>query len=246
MTFCIGITLKEGLVAIADTRITSGSECTSARKMYVNNKEKHSLFIMTSGLRSLRDKAITYFEEALQEEDCNYDKMFKAINALSKQLRIVAQEDKEVLAESGLTFNIHCLVGGQLEKDDTHKLFLIYPQGNWVEITEGTPYHIIGASGYGKPVLDRTLKYTDSIKHALKVAILAFDSTRISNNEVDYPIDLAIYPSNSFNMSEFRLNKEDLSEIAEWWQERLRSSVDEIPAKKVEEVLSKITNLSAC
>jgi putative proteasome-type protease len=246
MTFCIGILLKDGLVAIADTRITTGSECTSARKMYVNNKEKHSLFMMTSGLRSLRDKAITYFEEALGEDDKYYDKMFKAVNVLSQQLRLVAQEDKEVLEESGLNFNIHCLVGGQLEKDETHKLFLVYPQGNWVEITEGTPYHIIGASGYGKPVLDRTLKYTDSIKHALKVAILAFDSTRISSNEVDYPIDLAIYPTNSFEMNEFRLCKEDLSEIAEWWQERLRSSVDEIPASKIEEVLSKIKNASIC
>ena len=46
---------------------------------------------------------------------------------------------------------------------------MIYPQGNWVEIGQGTPYQIIGASGYGKPVLDRTLKYTDSIAFALKV-----------------------------------------------------------------------------
>ena len=240
MTFCIGVTLKEGLVAIADTRITSGSVCTSARKMYTLQKDNHSMFIMTSGLRSLRDKAITYFTEALEEEDTTFDKLYKAINSFSTQLRRVAKEDKEFLEASGLQFDIHCIVGGQLEKDDTHKLYLIYPQGNWIEITEGTPYQIIGAQGYGKPVLDRTLKFTDSIKHALRVGILAFDSTRISTNEVDYPVDVVIYPTNSYKINEVRLGEEDLSEIAEWWQERLRSSVNEIPARKIDEIIAQI------
>ena len=152
MTFCIGITLEDGIVAIADTRITSGRECTTAKKVYVLQKNNHSMFIMTSGLRSLRDKAITYFNEVLEECDESFDKLYKAINVFSRQLRRVADEDMEALKETGLQFDIHCIVGGQLEKDETHKLFLIYPQGNWVEITEGTPYQIIGASGYGKPV----------------------------------------------------------------------------------------------
>lgn len=200
--------------------------------MYTLQKDNHSMFIMTSGLRSLRDKAITYFTEVIEEEDAKFDKLYKAINSFSEQLRRVAKEDKEILKESGLQFDIHCIVGGQLEKDETHKLYLIYLQGNWIEITEGTPYQIIGAQGYGKPVLDRTLKFTDSLRHALRVGILAFDSTRISTNEVDYPVDVVIYPTNSHKLNEFRLEEEDLSEIAEWWQERLRSSVHEIPAKK--------------
>ena len=200
MTFCLGITLKNGIIAIADTRLTSGSECTTAQKMYTRQKDNNSMFVMTSGLRSLRDKVLTYFEEALEDSEEPFDKLYKVINVFGKQIRMVAEEDQDALLKSGLQFNIHCIVGGQFQKDHKHKLFLIYPQGNWVEISEGTPYHIIGATGYGKPVLDRTLKYTDSIKHALKVSMLAFDSTRISSNDVDYPLDIAIYPANSYKI----------------------------------------------
>ena len=35
MTFCLGINVQEGLIGIADTRITSGNECLTARKVSV-------------------------------------------------------------------------------------------------------------------------------------------------------------------------------------------------------------------
>ena len=69
MTYCLSIKLKSGFVGIADTRITSGNETTRAKKIFTVNKEKHSFFIMTSGLRSVRDKAITYFKEIIDEND---------------------------------------------------------------------------------------------------------------------------------------------------------------------------------
>jgi putative proteasome-type protease len=53
MTYCLAIKVKEGLVAIADTRITSGTDTTVKKKVFVDQKKQHSLFIMTSGLRQL-------------------------------------------------------------------------------------------------------------------------------------------------------------------------------------------------
>ena len=76
MTYCLGIKTTTGLVGIADRRITSGSETTLAKKLFVHNRENHSLFIMTSGLRSVRDKALTYFKEAIEEEDPNFNKLY--------------------------------------------------------------------------------------------------------------------------------------------------------------------------
>ena len=149
-------------------------------------------------------------------------------NLFASQIRRVAEEDLASLEKSGLAFNIHALIGGQLPGDAEHKLYMIYPQGNWVEIGEGTPYHIIGASGYGKPVLDRTLKYEDSLQFALKVGTLAFDSTRISAADVDFPVDIVLYARNSFKMFSQRFEKNDLLENSELWQERLRKSVREL------------------
>jgi len=240
MTFCLGITVRDGLVAIADTLVTAGSECTTAGKIFTYQHEQQALFIMTSGLRSVRDKALTYFEELLDEQGSSFDRLFKALNGFAAQVRRVAEEDKAALEESGLEFNIHALVGGQFERDREHKLYRLYPQANWVEIGQGTPSQIIGAAGYGKPVLDRTLKYADPMSFALKVGCLAFDSTRISAADVDFPIDVVLCERDSFGLVEQRYEKQDLAEISNWWQERLRQSVNELRADWVEPLLSRL------
>lgn len=41
MTYCLAIKVKEGLVAIADTRITSGSDTTQKKKVYVEQRDKY-------------------------------------------------------------------------------------------------------------------------------------------------------------------------------------------------------------
>lgn len=240
MTFCLGINVREGLIGIADTRVLSGSECISARKVSVYQQDHHAMFLMTSGLRSLRDKVLTYFDEVMAETEQPVDRLFKAVNAFTAQIRRVTHEDKEALEESGLSFNMYTLVGGQFANDKTHKLYLVYPQGNWVEIGQGTPYSIIGASGYGKPILDRTLKYHDAMRFAFKVGCLAFDSTRISAADVDFPIDVVLYAHDTYQIIEHRYEKDDLLDISNWWQERLRQSVNELPSEWIERVFSKL------
>ncbi len=230
MTFCLGMKVKQGLVGLADTRVTSGSECITARKVTVYNQEQGSIFLMTSGLRSVRDKSLTYFDDLIGEQEKPFDRLFKAVNAFAEQIRQVAAEDRAALEESGLTFNMYALIGGQLSHDSEHKLYMIYPQGNWVEVGQGTPYYIIGASGYGKPVLDRTLKYEDSMQHALKVGCLAFDSTRISAADVDFPIDVVWFDINTRAIHEHRYTKQDLAGLSGYWQEYLRQGVRDLPS----------------
>src|SRR5690606_40353495 len=129
---------EAGLLAIADTRITSGSEASVAKKITVHQSDGFAMFILTSGLRSLRDKAITYFEERLRDDKRDLDRMYKAANALSDEIRRVRTEDQRWLAESGLNFDLHCILGGQLRNDDVHHLFLLYPEGNWIEVGVAT------------------------------------------------------------------------------------------------------------
>ncbi len=238
MTFCIAIKVEEGLVGIADTRVTSGVECITAKKVTVFEHDRHSLFLMTSGLRSARDKALTYFNEVLEEQDQSFDKLYKAVTAFGAQVRRVMAEDKEALAESGLNFNLFTLIGGQLENDLEHKLFLIYPQGNWVEVGKGTPYYTIGESSYGKSLLDRALTYQASMRTALKIGFLAFEATRRAATDVYYPIDIVLYKNNSFHMVQHHYQREDLSEIGDWWQERIVQSIEELPSHWLDQALS--------
>jgi len=237
MTYCLAIKLKTGFIGIADTRITSGHETTTAKKVFVENKSNHTFFIMTSGLRSVRDKAMTYFKETIEEEDQNFNKMYKVANAFAQQIKRVALEDKQALSSAGLNFNLYSIVGGQLQDDDEHKVFLLYPEGNWVEISEGTPFVIIGNSGYGKPILNRVMKHESSLKFALKAGILSFDATRISANDVDFPIDVIYYEKDSFNIIEKRYKKDELSKVTKLWNKNLSENIANMPDTWMDKIL---------
>lgn len=243
MTYCLGMRVRQGLVAIADTRITSGSETTTAKKISLHSNEHGSLFLMTSGLRSIRDKAITYFEEILIEKGEKYTKMYNVANAFGTQLRRVAGEDKEALSASGLTFNLFTIVGGKLIDDDEHKLYLLYPEGNWIEIGATTPFTIIGNSGYGKPILNRTLTYESTLRFALKTGFLSFDSTRVSANDVGFPIDIVIYKKDTGEIIEKRFHENDLKHISKIWGDKLSSIIKEIPEDWIDK-LNEVSNHS--
>lgn len=237
MTYCLGIKVKEGLVAIADTRITSGSETTTAKKISLHHWGQNNLFLMTSGLRSIRDKAVTYFEEVLETDNHGFDKMYKVVNAFGEQLRRVAAEDKQALSESGLIFNLFTIVGGKLEKDREHKLYMLYPEGNWIEIGEATPFAIIGNSGYGKPILNRAVTYESTLRFALKTGFLSFDSTRVSANDVGYPIDVVLFRAESGQLVERRLTAETMGDIGEKWGLMLKGLISEIPDDWTDELM---------
>ncbi|MCC5907428.1 MAG: hypothetical protein JJU13_14550 [Balneolaceae bacterium] len=231
MTYCLGLKTKEGLIGLADTRITSGAETTTAKKIFTVEEDRHCYFIMTSGLRSVRDKAITYFEEVIEEEKSHhFNKLYKAVNKFSEQIKRVAKEDKKAIEEAGLSFNLYAIIGGQLEDDKDPCMFLVYPQGNWIEIKSGTPYTIIGNSGFGTPVLRRSLTYNESMEFALKCAFLSFDATRLSVNDVDYPIDTVVMQRDSFRITEHRFSQKELEPISLFWHARLRDAINELPS----------------
>lgn len=237
MTYCLGIKVRQGLLAIADTRLTSGSETTIGKKYYTYTKEKQSIFVMTSGLRSIRDKALVYFREVIEGEKNNFKKMYEVANALGNEIKRVAKEDKKSISESGLLFNLHAIIGGQLEGDLEPCLYLIYPEGNWIEVGEGSPFIIIGNSGYGKPILSRTITRDSSLQFALKTGFLSFDSTRVSANDVDFPIDVLIYQESSFQIKHHRYELTDLHPISEFWGEQLKNAITQVPEDWIKQSL---------
>ena len=239
MTFCVGMRLKEGIIGLADNLIITGNEAIRAKKVTTHSAGENSFFLMTSGLRSARDKTITYLDEALESHQEPLDRLYKAVNLFSKELRKVKKEDAEALSESGLPFNMYSIIGGQFENDPEPQLFLVYPQANWINVGTTSPYVIIGESKYGKPIIKRTLTYDTGLDVALRIAYLAFDSSRINAIDVDFPIDIIIYRNNSFSLEQYRFSENELADISEWWQERLRKSAEEMPAEWVKKVLNK-------
>ncbi len=238
MTFCLVIKVKEGLVGFSDSRVVSGSETITARKITVRETNgKHSFFLMTSGLRSVRDKALTYFNEVIEARDSHCTKLYQELNSFADQVRRVSKEDGKSLREGGLHFNLHTLVAGQFEEDSEPKAYLLYPEGNWVEVSESSPYLTIGHRGYGKPLLDRVLTFNSSLEMALKAGFLAFDATRISSNDVDYPLDVVLYKADSFKLKLTTFEKGELDHCSKNWQKNIKKAVTDMPNDWVKKVL---------
>lgn len=105
MTFCLGITVDEGLVGIADTRVVAGNECLVARKTATYQGPGFSFFVMHSGLRSARDKILLYFEEAFARQSMTRGRLFRVVNLYAQQVRRVSEEDGEALRGAALKFN---------------------------------------------------------------------------------------------------------------------------------------------
>src|SRR3954451_9681498 len=128
MPFCLGITVEQGLVAIADTLVVAGNECLTARKTATYQGPGFAFFVMHSGLRSARDKILLYFEDAFARETMARERLFKVVNLYARQVRRVWEEDGEALRGADLKFNAYSLIGGQMAGDSAHKLFLVYPE----------------------------------------------------------------------------------------------------------------------
>ncbi len=227
MTFCIGIKSKTGIVALADTRISSGLGISTSKKVKTYSQGKNSFFIMSSGLRSIRDKVINYFDD---EIDILFpDKLYKAVNKLGDTVKRTRSEDLKDLTESKFVFDSHFILGGQCEHDKKGSLFLVFPEGNWIEISDESPYAIIGNTGFGKPILRRLLHEEITFDMAIKVAYLSFDATFKNASDVDFPVDFILYKNNSHELMEFRKTEEELKSTSLEWNSKLVDAANQLP-----------------
>lgn len=214
-------------MALADTRIVRGSETSRKSKLTMLTNADDTAALMTSGLRSVRDKTVTRLQEQLSVRPLG--RMHDLATAFGETLRSVRSDDGDALASSGLAFNTHAVIAGRLEDDVHPGLFHVFPEGNWVESTVDEPYFVIGRSSYGKPILDRLLTYDSPLDRAITLAYLAFDATRTSATDVDFPIDLAVLDTATRTFREQRLTEADLHESHDRWNDELSRALDVLP-----------------
>jgi putative proteasome-type protease len=140
--------------------------------------------------------------------------------------------DRDALERDEYKFNVHLLLGGQV-KGQAPELYLIYPQGNPLAATEDSPYLQIGETKYGRPILDRGIRFDrTTLEEAAKYALLSLDSTMKSNVTVGPPIDLLAYPVDELNVTRqrrFAENDADLMKIRTRWEQALRQAILKLP-----------------
>lgn len=239
MTYCVGLLLNEGMVCLSDTRTNAGLDNISTyRKMFhFEDKGERVITIMTAGSLSVTQTTLARLREAIDDPEASEETsimlaptLLKVASIIGKMLCAVRLEIDEKLAimKQGATASM--IVAGQ-RRGGAMRLFLIYPEGNFIEATEDTPFLQIGEHKYGKPILDRVVKPDTPLADAEKAVLLSMDSTLRSNLSVGMPLDLCVIRKDDCQVSrQRRIEAGDpaFRAMSEAWSRALRDGFAQI------------------
>ncbi|NJN51760.1 MAG: 20S proteasome subunit A/B [Gammaproteobacteria bacterium] len=238
MTYCLAIRTDSGIVFAADTRTNAGVDyITSYRKLHVFDAAADRTFVIASaGSLATTQEIMHWLQRDLTATDGRESLntvtyMFEAANYIGRVSRAVQAQHAGALSAGPFSGATTLILGGQIE-GDTHELLLIYPQGNFIEASEDTPYLQVGESKYGKPMLDRLGRGGVSLEDAARLAVISLEATIRSNLTVGAPIDLALVRAGTFTLAhELRLT-EDCSfyqETRQRWQLGIEAAFQTLP-----------------
>ncbi|EPA9113860.1 peptidase [Serratia liquefaciens] len=238
MTYCVAMRLSSGLVFASDSRTNAGVDHISTfRKLHVFQQDGERMLVLQSaGNLATTQSIISLLQRRSKDPErlnlLNAPSMYEAATLVGETVREVIQRDSEA-QQSGSTTDFSCslLLGGQISGEEM-RLFHIYPQGNFIEATRDTPYFQIGESKYGKPIIDRVLSYDTPLEQAMQCALISLDSTLRSNLSVGLPLDVMIYPHDSFSSTQqYRITEDHphFSAIRKGWGEGLVSIFKQLP-----------------
>ena len=232
--------LDRGLVLMSDTRTNSGVDNISRfRKLHHwAVPGERQIAILSSGNLATTQAVVSQLEERSKSpgERSNslltVPTMFQAAQIVGELLRDTIKDrqiDNE--PEAAGTFSASLIVAGQIAGMEP-RLFLIYPEGNFIEACADTPFFQIGETKYGRPILLRAYDPAMSFEDAVKLLMVSFDSTLKANLSVGMPLDLLVMARDRFEPLQHRRISEDDSyfrKISDGWGDALKHAFDALP-----------------
>lgn len=240
MTYCVGMVLDKGLVLMSDTRTNSGVDNISVfRKMFTwEVPGERIISIMTAGNLATTQTVISHLEERTRAPDerdnvlMKAPTMFQAATAIGRLLRTTIAETQGANGQGGQgRFTASMIVAGQI-KGMEPRLFLIYPEGNFIEAGADTPFFQIGETKYGRPIIIRGYDRAMSLEDATKLLLVSFDSTLKANLSVGLPLDLLVIARDGFTVThQKRIGQEDtyFQAISSSWGDALEHAFHSLP-----------------
>ena len=234
--------LDRGLVLMSDTRTNSGVDNISIfRKMQSwSVPGERIISVMTAGNLATTQGVISQLEErnkAVAERHNSLleaESMFQVATIVGKLLReTIAQCRNENAGEEASTpsFTASMIVAGQI-KGMEPRLFLIYPEGNFIEAGFDTPFFQIGETKYGRPIILRGYHRDMSFEDAVKLLMVSFDSTIKANLSVGLPLDLMVIERDNFEPThKRRIGVDDpyYRAVSVGWSESLKLAFESLP-----------------
>jgi putative proteasome-type protease len=232
--------LDRGLVLMSDTRTNSGVDNISTfRKMHKwSLPGERIVALMSAGNLATTQAVVSQLEERNKAPSERHNSlleaptMFQVATLVGKLLNdTIERADAETSQQDAGTFKASMIVAGQI-KGMEPRLFLIYPEGNFIEASFDTPFFQIGETKYGRPIILRGYDRTMSCEDAVKLLMVSFDSTLKANLSVGLPLDLLVIERDTFvPMHERRITADDpyFRAISTGWGEALKKAFVSLP-----------------
>src|SRR5690606_30951213 len=237
--YCVGLRLNRGLVFMSDTRTNAGIDNVSVFKKMCSwvTPGERVLTVMTAGNLATTQAIVSVLDERTKAPaDRNPSileapSMFQVARIIGEAVREEIQRNSQGGESADATFNATLIVGGQI-RGSAPRLFMIYPEGNFIEASWETPFFQIGETKYGRPILVRAYDPDMSFEDAVKLLMVSFDSTIKANLSVGLPLDLQVYEADSFQIAhEQRIQSDDpyFNLISVGWGDALRDAFRSLP-----------------
>jgi putative proteasome-type protease len=243
VTYCVGLCLDRGIVFMSDTRTNAGLDNISTfRKLHRwQMPGERAMVLLTAGNLATTQAVISLLEERTKAHDerdptiLSVPSMFQAARLVAGTLRDVIETHATTGQRADSTFNATMILGGQI-KGGPPRLFLIYPEGNFIEASNETPFFQIGETKYGRPILVRAYEPCMSFADAMKLMLVSFDSTIKANLSVGLPLDMCIYEADSFELPDVhRIEADDayFRTISDGWGDALKRAFESLPNPEI-------------
>jgi len=243
MTYCLAIKLNQGLVFCSDSRTNAGPDQVSTyNKMHRwGVKDERQFVLLSAGNLATTQSVVTQIKRDITERKeeslakCRYmSEAADYVGMLNKTEKIKHQpRDDE---QSGFNPEATFILGGQI-KNEEPMLYMVYPEGNHINVSEISPFLQIGEKKYGKPILDRIIRPQTDIESAVRCALVSMDSTMRSNVTVGPPINMLVYPTDSLQEGCFKSFADDdsyLQLLRQSWDEKVVKAFNEMPSISLE------------
>ena len=239
MTYCVGLRIDRGLVFMSDTRTNAGIDSISTfRKMHVwTEPGERVIVLMAAGNLATTQAVVSLLDERTKAVSERSPTLLET-PSMYQTARLVGNTVKEVIANSAPEgqradsyFNASFVLGGQIRGTEP-RLFMIYPEGNFIEASDDTPFFQIGETKYGKPIIVRAYDRTMSFAETAKLLLVSFDSTLKSNLSVGLPLDLFFYEKDSLKPGlRKRIGHDDpyYRTISDGWSNALKTAFKSLP-----------------
>ena len=239
MTYCVALKLNQGLVFMSDTRSNAGVDDIS-QVLKVNSWEipgERAVVLLSSGNLATTQTVVSLLDERTHASDpvsasvLTAHSMFQVATIVGSTLREVVTTTSPMIAPSASPFGATFILGGQVGSEPP-RLFLIYPEGNFIEAGDDNPFFQSGETKYGRPMLVRALDRAMTFEAAVKLLCVSFDSTIRANAGVDLPIDLRVIPAGERRISEkrrFERNDPYFNRVSTEWSKALNEALSLLP-----------------